>query len=163
MPMVYSLPGAVLGNNFSTHATPNTEIEHIFVKPGTRNVALLSLLANGKGAGLTTLTGIALRIKKWTTTSAAGGTAATPAPQDIGSQASKATAGWTLAASVTAGTGGPTFLGHIGFGGSGPGGWIAENPDAMPMLEGSDNKSFGIWSISGTASMNFEPTLKFQE
>lgn len=163
MPFVYRLQSATLSNNFTTSSSTNTEIEHTFVKPGTRNVALLSLLGNGKGAGLTALTGISLRIKKWTSTSAAAGTAATPVPVDVGMQACKATAGWTAAASVTAGTGGPTFVGHIGFGGAGPGGWVAENPDAMPVLEGSDNKSFGIWSISGTASMNFEKTLSFQE
>lgn len=163
MAFVYTLPTAVLANNFTTSSSTNTEIEHIFVKPGTRNVQLLSMRAGGKGAGLTALTGISLRVKKWTTTSAAGGTAATPAPADAGMQASKATAGWTAAASVTAGTGGPTFLGNMTIGGAGPGGWVAENPDAYPTLEGSDNKSFGIWSIAGTASMNWEGTLSFQE
>jgi hypothetical protein len=163
MAFVYMLPSAVLANNFTTSSSTNTEIEHIFIKPGTRNVQLIACNANGKGAGLTALTGISIRMKKWTTTSAAGGTAATPVPADIGMQAAKATAGWTAAASVTAGTGGPTFLGHFGIGGAGPGGWVAENPDAYHTLEGSDNKSFGFWSIAGTASMNFEVTPKFQE
>lgn len=163
MPFVYSLASATLGNNLTTSSSTNTEIEHKFIKPGTRNVRMKAILINGKGAGLTALTGISVRLKKWTTTSAAGGTAATPVPADPGMQACKATAGWTAAASVTAGTGGPTFLGHCGCGGAGPGGWVAEDPDSLYVLEGSDNKSFGIWSISGTASMNFEATTKFEE
>lgn len=163
MAFVYSLPSAVLANNFTTSSSTNTEIEHTFVKPGTRNVALKSLRIGGKGAGLTALTGISIRISKWTTTSAAGGTSQTPVPVDPGAQAAKATSASTAAASVTAGTGGPTYIGHTSCGGAGPGGWVAEDPDSLPTLEGSDNKSFGIRSIAGTASMNFENTLTIQE
>jgi hypothetical protein len=163
MPFVYVMPTAILANNFTTSATPNTEIDHQFIKPGTRNVSLISVLAGGKGAGLSVLTGIAYRIKKWQTTAAAGGTAMTPNPLDVGAQASKATAGWTAAASVTAGTGGPQFLGSMVSGGSSSVGWVAENADAAPTMEGSANQSLDLWSISGTASMNFEATTKFQE
>jgi hypothetical protein len=163
MPFVYSLPSAVLAASFTSSATPDTEIEHQFIKPGARNIAIVSLLVGGKGAGLTALSGIAYRFKKWFTTAASAGTAATPAPVDPGQQACKATAGWTAAASVTAGTGGPTFLGGCVSGAAGPGGWVAENPDAMYVLEGTANQSVGLWSASGTASMKFECTTKFQE
>ena len=163
MPFVYVMPTAILQENFTTSATPNTQIDHQFIKPGTRNIAVISLLVGGKGAGLTSLTGIAYRLKKWTTTSASGGTAMTPNPIDPGSQASKATAGWTTNASVTPGTGGPQYMGTVLSSGSGPGGWVTENPDAAPTLEGSANQSMDLWSSSGIASMNFEATTKFQE
>lgn len=163
MPMVYSLSTTMLATVFTTSATPPTTIEHQFIKPGTRNIALLSLLGSGRGAGLTALTGISVRILKSTTTSASGGTPQTPTPSDIGMQASKATAGMSATTDVTLGTGGPVAIGHIGFGGSSAGGWVAENSDAKPVLEGSDNKSFGFRSVSGTASMNFEITTRFEE
>lgn len=163
MPFVYKLVTGVLSNNFTTSATPATEIEHQFIKPGTRNIGVISVEVQGKGAALTAITGIAFRLKKWITTAAAGGTAATPAAADPGSQAAKATAGWTAAASVTAGTGGPTFLGAFGCGGGGPGGWAAKNPDDVYALEGSANQSIGLWSVSGVASMVWEGTTTFQE
>ena len=163
MPFVYKLPTSVLATNFTTSATPATEIEHQFIKPGTRNIGILSVEVQGKGAALTAISGISFRLKKWTTTAAAGGTAATPAPVDIGAQACKATAAWTAAASVTAGTGGPTFLGSFGCGGGGPGGWAAKNPDDLYTLEGSATQSIGLWSNSGVASMVWEGTTSFQE
>lgn len=163
MPFVYTLPTSNLATNFTTSATPATEIEHQFIKPGSRNMGVLSVEVNGKGAALTAITGIGFRIKKWITTAASGGTAQTPAPNDIGMQASKSTAGMTAAASVTAGTGGPTFLGSFGCGGGGPGGWAAKNPDNLYTLEGSATQSIGLWSVSGVASMVWEGNTTFQE
>lgn len=160
---IYKTLSAMLATNFTTSGTPNTEVDHQFLKPGTRNISLLSLLVGGKGAGLTALSGIAYRLKKWTTTAAAGGTGATPTPSDPGVQAAKASCGQSASAGVTPGTGGPTFVGGCISGAAGPGGWVAENPDAMDTLEGSANQSFDLFSASGTASLSFEFTLKHVE
>jgi len=163
MPFVYNSQSAVLGaGSLATSGSANTEIEHSFHKPGTRNIGIQALYVGGKGAGLTALSGIAYRMIKWTTTSAAGGTSVTPTPRDVGMQAAKATAAMS-SAGVTAGTGGPLFLGGCVSGAAGPGGWVAPNPDSLPTLEGSDNKSIGVRSASGTASLNFELNIEHVE
>ena len=164
-PFVYLSDGAVNTTSFTSSATPDTETDHWFLKPGTRTVWLKSLLVGGKGAGLTQLSGIAYRLKKWFTTATAinTGTALTPAPLDPGAQAAKATSATSTGAQFTAGTGGPTFQGGCMSGGASPGGWTAEDPDAAPALEGSANNSFDLNVASGTASMKFEFKVKHAE
>lgn len=162
MPFVYGSMTAVVATNFSTSGTPNTEVDHLFVKPGTRNIGILGLYVGGKGAGLTAISGIAYRMKKWTTTSSAAGTAITPTPRDPGAQACKATAAGA-SGGVTSGTGGPLYIGGCVSGAAGPGGWVAPNPDAMPTLEGSANQSIDLFSASATASLSFEATIEHVE
>lgn len=161
MPMVYGVvPGALQTSN----ATPNTENDCFFVAAGSasRAVGLLGLYVHGKGAALTAISGITFRIKKWTTTASSGGTSITPTPRDVGFQASKATAGYAVAA-VTSGTGGPTLLGSIGCGAAGPGGWVAPNPDALPVIEAGSADSIDVFNASGTASLNFEMSAEIVE
>lgn len=159
MPFVYSSQPT---SNITTSGTPNTEVDNFFLKPGARNVWLQSVLIIGKGAGLTAISGIVVRGKKYTTTAGSAGTAVTPTPRDPGAQACKATnANGTTA--VTAGTGGPTQFLTIGCGAAGPGGWVAPNPDSMVVLEGSANHSLDLFNSSGTASLNFEQMAEFQE
>ena len=118
MPMVYTISLATAGN--STATTSETDV--FFVKAGARNVALQSVYLIGKGAGLTAISGIAMRIIKWGTASTAG-TSITPTPKDPGMQAAKAT-------SASAPTSGTTRTQHVvfGCGAAGPGGWVAPNP-----------------------------------
>lgn len=156
MPFIYDAQSAMLATNFTTNGTANTETDHCFWKPGTRNLGLQAIYVGGKGAALTALSGIAYRLKKWTTTSAAGGTAQTPVARDPGAQAAKQTCGMSASAGVTAGTGGPSFLGACVSGAAGPGGWVAPNPDSLPTLEGSANQSIDLFTSSGTISLNFE-------
>jgi hypothetical protein len=156
---VYSTLSKLQGENYATHATPNTELEPFFLKPGTRNIGVQRLVVQGKGAALTALSGIAFRLKKWTSTSASGGTAAVPSPSDPGAQAAKATAGLGTAggtAVVTVGTGGPTLQVMCGCSGSGPGGWVAANVDDLKTLEGSANMSQDLFVVSPTTSMSYE-------
>ena len=144
--------------NYTTSATPNTEIEVFFIKPGTRNLNIGRLQVQGKGAALTALSGIEYRIKKWTSTAGAGGTALVPSPSDPGAQACKAVAGiaTTTSAAVTAGTGGPVLQVMCGSGAAGPGGWVAANIDDYKTLEGSATQSMDLFSASGTASLLYE-------
>lgn len=169
MPFVYATSSV---QNFGsttqgmqTSGTANTEIDAFFIKPGTRNIGIQALYVGGKGAGLTAISGIAYRLKKWTTTASSAGTAAVPAPRDIGMQAAKATAatGATAQGAVTSGTGGPTFLLGIVSGAAGPGGWVAPNADSLPTLEGSAAQSIDLFSASGTASLFYDFTIEHVE
>lgn len=160
MPMVYSVvPGALQTSN----ATPNTENDCFYIAAGTgRTVGLLALYVHGKGAALTAISGITFRIKKWSTTASSAGVGITPTPKDVGMQASKHTAGYAVA-TVTSGTGGPTLLGSIGCGAAGPGGWVAPNPDAVPVIESGSADSIDVFNTSGTASLNFEMSAETVE
>ena len=166
MPFVYSATSIQQGV-MTTSGTPNTEIDHTFHKPGSaRACAIQGLYVQGKGAGLTALSGIIFRLKKWTTTASSGGTSVTPTPHDEGMQACKATCGFGTSggtAAVTSGTGGPTYLGAIGCGAAGPGGWVAPNPDSVKLLEAGGNKSIDLFSASGTASLSWEATIEHVE
>lgn len=151
---------------YQTSATPNTEIDAAFVKPGTRTVGILELIVGGRGAGLTAISGIAYRLKKFPTTGSSGGTGITPTPRDIGAQAAKSTAGAGTGggtAAVTSGTGTPVYVGGCLSGAAGPGGWTAANDDAMPKLEGSANQSIDLFSASALASLNYEFKLGIVE
>lgn len=147
--LVYDLSLATAGNT-TTNATPNTENETFFMKPGTRNAVLQAMYVIGKGAGLTAISGIVHRIIRWGTAST-GGVAITPTPKDPGAQAAKMTA----ASAPTAGT---TRLNRIifGSGAAGPGGWVAPNVDSQEVLEGSGAQSIDGLNASGTASLPFE-------
>lgn len=163
MPYLFNIQTKGVAENFNTSGSANTEVDQIFVKPGaSRSVAIIALRVQGKGAGLTTLSGIAFRIKYYPTTASAGGTALTPNPADIRAPAAVATAG-AANAGVTPGTGTPVLVGGCGCGGSGPGGWVAPNPDGGLALDGNQNKSLDVFSSSGTASMNFEAQEDIQE
>ena len=162
MPFVYSAMSAFVADNFVTSATNNQEINAFFLKPGARNIGIQAMYVGGKGQGLTSLSGIAYRIKKYPTTAASGGTAITPAPRDIGMQACKASSG-AASAGVANGTGTLVFMGGCTSGAAGPGGWTAPNPDSLMVLEGSANQSLDLFSASATPSLNYEFTIEFQE
>jgi hypothetical protein len=158
--MIY---GVVPGVNFTTSAVANTEIDALFVKPGTRTVWMTALQVQGKGSQLTSLSGIIQRIKKWTTTASSGGTAITPSPRDPGYQAAKSTAG-QASAGVTSGTGGPVLQLAFGCSASGPGSWSwLNNADVAPALEGSANQSIDAFNSSGTASLLLELSVDIME
>jgi hypothetical protein len=160
MPFCY---GVVPGANQTSNATPNTANDCFFVAAGTgRATSLQAVYVVGKGAGLTAISGIAFRVEKWTTTASSAGTAITPAARDPGAQAAKATAAFA-AATVTSGTGGPTLMCAFGCGAAGPGGWVAPNPDAMPLVESGSADSLDVFNASGTASLNFELSAEIVE
>jgi hypothetical protein len=168
MPFCYTIQSKAVAENYATSATPNTEIDAFFIKPGaTRAVSLIALLVQGKGAGLTALSGIAFRLKVWPTTASTAGTAITPGPTDNRAPAAVATAAGGAAGgigAVTSGTGTAAFRGGAGCSGSGPGGWSALNPDDGIVLDGGGDKSVDLYSASGLASLNYEVNcLKIQE
>lgn len=156
MPMIYTISLATAGN-LTTNATPGTETDAFFVKAGVRNVALQAVYLIGKGAGLTALSGIVMRIIKFSTASTAG-TGMTPSPKDPGSQAAKAT-------SASRPTAGATRINHMAFGcgAAGPGGWVAPNVDSVVLLEGGGAFSIDGMDASGTASMAYEFSAEIVE
>jgi hypothetical protein len=152
MPCFYSdVPGATQ----TTNAVASTANDCFFLKPGVRTLWLKAVYPTGRGAILTAISGISYRIEKWFTTSASGGTAITPSPNDPGYQAAKHTAGFA-AATVTSGTGGPTLMASFGSGTTSPGNWIAPTLDDAYSLEGSANMSLDIFNVSGGLSLPFE-------
>lgn len=154
--MVYRSSLATAGN-LTTNATPNTETEAFFLKPGVRNAVFAAISMLGKGAGLTQLSGIVMRIIRWGTAST-GGTGITPYPVDPGQQAAKATA----ASRPTSGT---TRLNSLitGCSGTNLGGWTMPNVDAGMVLEGGGAQSVSGLDASGTASLNYEFSFDHQE
>jgi hypothetical protein len=167
MPFMYDLHTKQQAENFTTSGSGNTEIDFCFIKPGaSRPIGLAKLTVQGKGGGLTALSGISIRAKQWTSTASSGGSAATPAPKNNLVPACVATAGLGTSggtAAVTSGTGGPSIVGYAGMGASGPGGTVAINPDDVPMLDGNANKSIDLFSSSPTASLGFEAEATLQE
>jgi hypothetical protein len=152
---------------YSTSGSTNTEIDVFSMKPGSgRSTSVYAIRGNGRGAGLTALTGISLNVKLWTTAST-GGTSLTPSSNDVGNTIAATmvprigTGGGTNA--VTAGSGGGTYRGGFGFSGSGPGGWTAANPDAGLTMSAGYAGSHDLYSISGTASMLYEFQVENQE
>ena len=129
-------------------------------------MSVYALRGQGKGAGLTALSGIELNWKLWTTAST-GGTALTPSANDIrhavaaGGVPRIGTGGGVNA--VTPGTGGGTYRNGIGFGASGPGGWVAANPDAGLTMVGGYAGGIDIYSIAGTASLPYSFALEHSE
>lgn len=162
MPFVYSSATKAVADPFSTSGTVNTEIDALFVKPGTRNIWVRLLQVLGRGAGLTALSGIAFHLKRWSTTASSGGTAITPGPHDSGAQAATATAA-AASAGVTSGTGGPVIEGLAGCGAAGPGGWSAQDLDSAITIAGSATQSCDVFVESGTASLNYECALDHAE
>lgn len=162
MPMVYEIQTKQVADSFATSSVASTELSQMSIKAQARNVGLTSASVIGRGAGLTALSGIAFRFKKFTTTASSSGTTITPAPLDTGMQAAKAV---TVAASsgLSLGSGGPILVGSFGCGAAGPGGWVARDVDHMPSLEGGSSLSIDTFSVSGTASLNWEGGLTFQE
>ena len=153
MLLFYSdVPGATQ----TTNAVAGTANDCFFIKLGaTRGVWLNAIYPTGRGALLTSISGISYRLEKWFTTAAAGGTGITPSPKDVGYQAAKHTAAFAVGA-VTPGTGGPTLMLSIGSGTTSPGNWIAPTLDQAYFLEAAATQSLDIFNVSGAAALVFE-------
>jgi hypothetical protein len=149
MPFVYNLALATSGN-LTTSGSTNTEVDAFFVKAGSsRAVFLRAINMLGKGAGLTALSSIVMRIIKLATASTAG-TAITPSPTD-GARA----AAHTSASRPTIGS---TRTNHmsIGCGAASPGAWSALDQEGAIGLDAGAAGSIDGVDACGTASMTYE-------
>lgn len=158
----YTTPTKDVADTFTTSGTAGTEIDALFIKPGARNIVVTGVLATGRGAGLSALSGINVRLKRWGTTASSSGTAVTPHPSDPGAQAATATAA-AASAGVTSGTGGPTVVASFGCGAAGPGAWTARDIDAGKVVQGSATQSLDAFVVSGTASLSYDIAAEHYE
>jgi hypothetical protein len=166
VPFIYNVQTKAVSENYATSGSLNTEIDFLFIAPGaTRASTLIALRVQGKGAGLTALSGIAFRVKQWTASASSGGTAITPRAVDKRAPAAVSTAAAGAGGGTGAVTSGTTafLVGGCGCGASGPGGWVAPNPDGAIVLDGGATMSADLFSSSGTASLNFEAQTEIQE
>src|SRR5689334_320174 len=76
----------------ATSPTPNQEFIHAAIKPGARDVLIMHLIVGGMIGGATAISGIACRLKRFTTTASILGTSFGIRALDPGQQAAKATA-----------------------------------------------------------------------
>lgn len=156
MPMTYHSSLATAGNS-TTSGSTNTEVDMAFLKAGsTLGFAVMALDLIGKGAGLTALTGIGIRARRYGTASTAG-TGFTPQPADAGMQAAVTTGASLPTAGSTV-----TERFRTGCGATTGGGWWAKTDDEKIRVRATA-MSFDILSVSGTASMNFEWSLTHEE
>lgn len=166
MPMYYTaVPGAIQ----TTNAAPLTANDCMFFAPGaTRTFWLAAIYPEGRGAQLTSISGITYRLEKWFTTASSAGTAFTKgnggnlSQNDPGYQNPILTGGFAVA-TVTSGTGGPTLLLSIGSGTTSPGNWMTQNLDFAYSLAAAATQSLDIFKASGTASLNFELSIGLVE
>lgn len=165
--VVYANSGAVAASDglITTSATPNTEKDDGWVAI-TSNVSraygVSGVFCSGRNAGLTVISGIAYRLKKWTSTASAGGAITFgPTARDPGNGIFSLIAGFqaTGIGALTSGTGGPTYIGGFTSGATGPGGWIG--PNANSYLEfGAATTSIDIFSASITPSLKYEAAME---
>jgi hypothetical protein len=166
MPMFYT---AVPGATQTTNAVANTANDCMFFVPGaTRTMWIDKIYPEGRGALLTSISGITYRLEEWFTTASSGGTAFTKGnggnleQNDPGFQNPTLTGGFATGA-VTSGTGGPSLKLSIGSGTTSPGNWIAPNLDQAYSLAAAATQSLDIFNVSGGLSLNFELSVGLVE
>jgi len=157
MPFVYTIAPQA---NVTTNGAADTEENHLrILTVASRGIRVNALNAVGKGAGLTAISGIVLRLVRFVTPSTVGA-AIVPRPRDPASPAA-------ITTPFTAPTSGatPTLQQAVGFGAAGPGGWVATHPEDQITLEaaGGADGNLDMLSASGTVSLNLEYTLGFSE
>ncbi len=177
MPFVYEMASKQGSDTWGTSGTPATEVDHSFIKPhAARGFGLVAVRVQGRTSGATTLSGISIRLKHFTTTSSV--TSSTGSSLAVTAQAKNrvapavgATMGMATASNglIQSGTGGPLMVGFASMGASGPGGWVAINPDDVPYIDfagtgaGPTNGSLDLFSASSAASLTFEAVEDIQE
>lgn len=162
MPYIYDVSHDGTAKFLTTHATPNTEKADMALRQATRNFSLNALRAAGRGAALTTLSGIVIMIRRWTT-AGSGGTAATPAPRRRDQPAAATTATTSVDGAITAGTVSGAVQTSFGFGAAGPGGWVARDDSSKILVEAGGADELDAMSISGTASLNYALGAEIEE
>lgn len=159
MPFVYSVVPTI-ATFLSTSGSANTELPNLAIRQATRGVDIQSFYVCGRGAGLTAISGIAFRARRWTT-AGSGGTAVTPAPRRIGTTAS--TTAVSSETAITAGTVSGAYQVAFGCGAAGPGGWVAPNPDSCIHIEAGSSDEIDLNSISGTTALSLEVSAEIAE
>jgi hypothetical protein len=145
---------------YTTNGTANTTTDHIrFLTAAARGASIQAMYLTGRGAGLTAISGITIRMLRFATASTVG-TAASLRPRDPSNPAASLTAFTAPTIGAT-----PTLQLSIGCGAAGPGGWVAPNPDSCIFLVpgGGANGNVDMVSGSGTVSLPFDAVFEHQE
>lgn len=146
----------------ATSASANTDVDHLrTLTVAGRAARIIGCYLIGKGAALTSLTGIVIKLKRFSTPSTVG-SAITPAPRDI---VAAPAADLTAFTGPTIGTT-PTIQVAFGCGAAGPGGWVAPNEKAGIFLGAGGGANGNLDLISqtgGTTAMNFEYSTEHEE
>jgi hypothetical protein len=170
MPFCYSLDSTTQVV-MSTSSSAGTAIVEATYGPPTASPYptgwIYQVRANGRGAGLTQLVGISMYWKYCTTASAhTNGTLTVPVAHDPSAPAAQSAAYLATAAGtgIAAGSGGAAIRAGFGFGGTGPGGWTANTPDAMlKYVYQTTAPDWELNAVSGVASMLHDFTVEHQE
>jgi hypothetical protein len=156
MPFIYATAPSA---NVATNATVNTDTDHLrLLTVAAKGAAVKALYLVGKGAGLTAISGIAVRLVRLATASTVG-TAITPTPRGtVGTASTTAFTAPTVGAT-------PTQQLVIGCGAAGPGGWVAPDVDSQIFLDanGGASGNLDLISSSGTIALNFQYSLEHAE
>ncbi len=145
----------------ATSATANTSVDHLRALTVGKDAFLTSLALIGKGQAQTSITGIEVRISRFTTASTLGA-AITPNPRDPNSPAAITTffTGPTVGATEKIQWAG-------GMMSSGQGGFIPVNPDddaiALANGGGANGNADMLSQTEGTLALNYKYTLGFLE
>jgi hypothetical protein len=150
--------------NVTTSGTPNTELANLALRQAARSFAITAIQLQGKGAGLTALSGISFVLRHWTTAGSAGtafsaGTTG-PNPRDDRAPAAATTGAY---GTPTAGTVGGANKLTVGCGAAGPGAWVARNGDSAPRVDAGTADEIDGFSASGTASLNYAFGVETEE
>ena len=131
-----------------------------FLTGASRQANIQALYMTGRGAGLTSISGISARIIRLQTASTVG-TTATPRPRDLTAPASTL----TISSLPTIGSGTASIQVSVGCGAAGPGGWVAPNPDSMIQLNagGGINGNCDLIIGSNTVSLNIDVDVEHCE
>ena len=144
----------------STHATPNSETDHLrFLTAASKGAFIKKLGLGGQGANLTAIHGIRVRGYRYSTPSTSGG-AITPRSRTTPAATAIITAFTAPSVGTTA------TIQFAGFcGAAGPGGWQALNRDSFIQLDanGGANGNLDLLSSSGFASLTFEYDVEHEE
>lgn len=159
MPFAYGIVPTV-ATFLTTSGSANTELPNMAIRGAARGVTLTTILATGRGSLLTTISGIAFRVRRWTT-AGSGGTAVVLQPRWLGTTPTTTAA--SSESAITAGTVSGAYQIAFGCSAGGPGGWTARNQDYGAHLEGGSNDEFDINSISTTTSLNIELSAEVEE
>lgn len=162
MGFIYDVSHDGTNKFLQTSGSADTELPNMALRQATRNFSLNAARVQGRGAGLTTLTGIVFLVRRWTT-AGSGGTAATPAPRRIGTTAAT-TASTSVDASITAGTVSGAVQAMFGCGAAGPGGFVARDDDSKILVEAGSADELNINSTQGGGSaLKFSMDAEIEE
>ncbi len=162
MAFVYGVAPAG-GVDYATSASADTEDAFMAFRGGANTTfSLNSLFIFGKAVAATTLNGIGVHVRRWTTAGSLGNPL-TPSPRNSGDPAAVTTCADKQTALTPGTVSGATQL-SIGCGGSGPGGWTARDDKSKIIVPQGTSDELAAYSIQGgTSALDFSASAEIEE